>query len=167
MCHDQSAVTRAPAPAALHLMSTANIQRALESGLMKEQGAKLSAAEKRAVADFLGSKTVDSKPGTCAATPAFSTSGPAWNGWGADPANSRFQSAAAAGLTAEEVPKLTLKWAFAFPNTFTANGQPTVVGGRIFVPSANRNIYSLDAKSGCQYWSFEAEAPVRAAITIA
>jgi polyvinyl alcohol dehydrogenase (cytochrome) len=42
-----------------------------------------------------------------------------------------------------------------------------VVGGRVLVPSANRTIYSIDANSGCQYWSFEAEAPVRTAITVA
>src|SRR5688500_20265601 len=36
---------------------------------------------------------------------------PAWNGWGNDASNSRFQNAKAAGLAAADVPKLTLKWA--------------------------------------------------------
>jgi len=40
-------------------------------------------------------------------------------------------------------------------------------GGRVFVPSANRTIYSLDVETGCEYWSFQAEAPVRTAVTIA
>src|SRR5205807_1434689 len=88
-----------------------------------------------------------------------------WNGWGADLANTRYQPDP--GLAAAQIPNLKLKWVFAFPNTFIASGQPTVVGGRIFVPSANRKIYSLDAGSGCEYWSFEADAGVRTAITIA
>src|SRR5258708_20868841 len=46
-------------------------------------------------------------------------------------------------------------------------GPPTVVGGRIFVPSANRLVYSLNPASGCQYWTFESEAPARTAIFVA
>jgi polyvinyl alcohol dehydrogenase (cytochrome) len=40
------------------------------------------------------------------------------------------------------------------------------VGGRVFVGSASFTVYSLDANTGCQYWSLRADAPVRAAITI-
>jgi polyvinyl alcohol dehydrogenase (cytochrome) len=170
-CHDASAVTRAPAPAALRLMSPENIVRSLETGAMKAQGAPLDAAQKLALARFLTGKTTGTpspaQSGLCAAKSEFSLSGPAWNGWGADLGNTRFQPEKTAGLSAAQVPKLKLKWAFAFPNTFTANGQPTIAGGRILVASANRNVYSLDAKTGCQYWSFETEAPVRTAITVA
>ncbi len=170
-CHEVSGETRAPRSSALRLMSPENIVRSLESGLMKEQGAAMSVAEKRTVAEFLTGKTVgqtvQSDVGLCADPKApFSPGSANWNGWGADVVNTRFQPAAQAGLTAAQVPRLKLKWAFAFPNTFVASGQPTIVGGRVFVPSANRNIYSLDARSGCQYWSFEAQAPVRTAITI-
>ena len=173
LCHDASAETRAPAPAALRQMSPENVVRSLESGLMKEQGATLSAAQKRTLAEFLTSKTIAGvsqppKSNACADIKApFSPAGSNWNGWGSDLGNTRFQPAGQAGLSAAQVPRLKLKWAFAFPNTFVANGQPTIVGGRIFVASANRNIYSLDAQSGCQYWSFEAQAPVRTAIVIA
>ena len=167
-CHDASTATRAPSPAALRIMSIENVVRALESGLMKEQGAGLNAAEKRAVAGFL--TTNRQTIGTTFACPptntAFTLGDANWNGWGAGFDNARFQPSGRAGLTAEQVPRLKLKWVFAYPNTFTANGQPSVVGGRIFVASANRNVYSLDARSGCQYWSFQSEAPVRTAITI-
>jgi polyvinyl alcohol dehydrogenase (cytochrome) len=164
-CHDKSAETRAPAASALRQMTPENIVRALESGLMKDQGAVLSAADKSEVAEFLTGKmkSAAARTNDCPSA-AFSTGGPQWNGWGADLSNTRYQ---AVGLTAADVPRLKLKWAFAFPGTFVSNGPPVVVGGRVFVPSANRKIYSLDAKSGCQYWSFEAEAPVRTAITIA
>jgi polyvinyl alcohol dehydrogenase (cytochrome) len=163
MCHDRSAETRAPAPAVLRQMSAENIMRSLESGIMKEQGTALSAAEKLGVAEFLAGKTQSARTNSCASV-SFSTAGAQWNGWGADFSNTRYQ---AAGLTAAQVPALKLKWAFAFPGTFVSNGPPVVVGGRVFVPSANRTIYSLDANTGCQYWAFEAEAPVRTAITIA
>jgi polyvinyl alcohol dehydrogenase (cytochrome) len=172
-CHDRSAETRAPAPAALRLMSPENVVHALESGLMKEQGTSLTAAQKTALAVFLTGKTIgqatpQAKANTCPGTGApFTPTGVSWNGWGADLANTRSQGAAQAGLSAADVPKLKLKWAFAFPNTFVAYGQPVIVGGRIFVPSANRKVYALDARTGCEYWSFEAQAPVRAAITIA
>jgi polyvinyl alcohol dehydrogenase (cytochrome) len=172
-CHENSATTRAPAPTILHAMLPEDVVQVLEAGSMKLQGASLTADEKRAVAEFLTGKKIGEqaslpKVGTCADTKApFSPSDKDWNGWGADLANTRFQPADRAGLTAAQVPKLKLKWAFAFPNTLVANGLPTVIGGRIFVPSANRTIYSLDARSGCQYWTFATDGPSRTAITVA
>ena len=171
MCHDNPAVTRAPSPEAMRRMSPENILKSLESGLMKEQGAKLALEERRAIAEFLAARAIGTEPaavtGMCVSTSPFSLTGAAWNGWGVDLANSRFQPAAAARLTAPDFPKLKLKWAFAFPNTFIAYGPPSLAGGRIFVPSANRSVYSLDAKTGCQYWSFEAASGVRTAVVVA
>ena len=92
---------------------------------------------------------------------------PMWNGWGNDAANTRFQNEKAAGLTAAQVPKLTLKWAFGFPGVSSASGQPSVVAGRVFVGNTNGMVYSLDAKTGCTHWTFKADGGVRTAITIA
>ncbi|HST27829.1 MAG TPA: hypothetical protein VLK26_05610, partial [Rudaea sp.] len=52
-------------------------------------------------------------PNRCAANPPMTdpASGPAWNGWGVDMSNARFQTAKNAGLTAAQVPNLKLKWA--------------------------------------------------------
>lgn len=172
LCHDRSAETRAPAPAALRQMPPANIVRSLESGQMKEQGAALTAAERQLVAEFLGAKAATAPavavsnlcPGEA---PPVKLTAADWNGWSGT-SNTRFQPASAAGgLNSSTVPKLKLQWAFAFPETFVAFGQPEVVGGRVYVASANRRVYSLDAKSGCEYWNFRAEAPVRTAVTIA
>jgi polyvinyl alcohol dehydrogenase (cytochrome) len=71
-----------------------------------------------------------------------------------------------AQLPANQVPQLKLKWAFGFPSVNRAFAQPTVVGGRVFVGSASPMVYSLSAASGCQYWAFKTDAPVRTAITI-
>src|SRR5437868_6631257 len=80
--------------------------------------------------------------------------------------NSRMQTAENAGLRAADVPNLQLKWAFGFPNGSSAYGQPAVAGGRVFVGSDNGFIYSLDAKTGCVYWSFEAKGGIRTAISL-
>jgi PQQ enzyme repeat len=47
-----------------------------------------------------------------------------------------------------------------------AYAQPTVVGGRLFFGGTNSKVYSLDARTGCVIWVFEAGAPVRSAISI-
>jgi polyvinyl alcohol dehydrogenase (cytochrome) len=41
------------------------------------------------------------------------------------------------------------------------------VGGRVFVGSAGGKVFSLDASTGCTYWSFKADGAVRTAITLA
>lgn len=92
---------------------------------------------------------------------------PAWNGWGVDIRNTRFQPAKDAGLTPDQVTSLKLKWAFGIPEAKAVIGQPTVVGGRVFISGDNRTVYSLDAETGCAYWSFKAEADVRNASTVA
>src|SRR5437016_12045655 len=80
--------------------------------------------------------------------------------------NARFQSAEAAGLTANDVPRLKLKWAFGYPGASSGGTQPVVVGGRLYVGTAEGDIYSLDAKTGCVHWRFQTEAGVRSAISI-
>ena len=80
-------------------------------------------------------------------------------------ANGRFQKAAG-GLTRDSVPKLTMKWAFGYPGVTTAYGSPTVVGGRVFVGSADGTVYSLNARSGCVYWTYRAAEGVRTAILL-
>src|SRR5262249_35891042 len=76
------------------------------------------------------------------------------------------QSAAQAGLTAENTPKLKLKWALGFPNANTARAQPTIAGGRVFVGSQDGTVYSLDATTGCIIWTFKAKSGVRTAIVL-
>jgi len=43
----------------------------------------------------------------------------------------------------------------------TAQGTPTVFGGRVFVGDATGIVYSLDAHTGCTWWTFMAAAGVR------
>jgi polyvinyl alcohol dehydrogenase (cytochrome) len=96
---------------------------------------------------------------------AFAPGAGDWNGWGAEASNARYQ--AQPGLAAADVPKLKLKWAFGFAGDMRAVGQPAVIGGRVFVGSYSGNVYSLDAATGCIYWSYDAGAIVRTGINVA
>src|SRR4029077_13283199 len=134
---------RTPTVAVLKQRTPSAIVDALTSGVMRQQGSELSDAEKRAIAEYLGS--VPAAPaaaagaGACTTGRSFDpTRGPQWSGWAPELNNTRFQPAAQAGLTAEQVPKLTLKWAFGFPNATSARAQPAIAGGRLFVGSHRR-----------------------------
>jgi polyvinyl alcohol dehydrogenase (cytochrome) len=90
----------------------------------------------------------------------------AWNGWGADISNSRFQTAQAAQIAASQVPGLKLKWAFGLAGAKQVFGEPAVVAGRVFFSDDNGVVYSVNANTGCLYWTFQAETGVRAAVSI-
>jgi len=157
-------------------MSAESIYKALTGSAITAHAAlKLSDVEKRDIAEFLNGRPVGSAKSNdasamknrCADEPIGDPFlGPMWNGWGQDLTNARFQPAAAAGLSAAQIPHLSFKWAFAFPNANSAWSQPVVVGGRVYVGSTNGSVYALSAASGCVYWSFEAKAAVRSAITM-
>jgi polyvinyl alcohol dehydrogenase (cytochrome) len=169
-CHTGAPDTRAPAPEVLARRSPEAILSALTAGSMRPQGGRLDGAERRAVAEFitgrsLGGDITGSSIGRCTAAPPLAVlpGAPAWTGWSPDAQNTRFQPAKQAGLSAEDVPRLTLKWAFAFPDATSAWSQPTVAGGRLFVGSQNGTVYALDAQSGCIVWAYSAKSGVRTA----
>jgi polyvinyl alcohol dehydrogenase (cytochrome) len=92
-----------------------------------------------------------------------------WNGWGRSLDNARYQPEPA--IRASDVAKLALKWSYGYPGNDTKSGgaefgQPTVVDDRLFVTSSTGRIYSLDAKTGCTYWTYDAAAGSRTAVTI-
>lgn len=168
VCHKAGNNTQAPLPDVLGQMPWQAVLTALETGKMKAQGATLTAEQRTLVAKFVGGEGADAIPQSahCTASTPLATSAPSWNAWGIDPINSRFQTAKAAGLTRDTVPKLQLKWAFGFPGVTTAFGTPTVFGGRVFVGSQDGTVYSLNAQTGCIYWTFKATEGVRAAIVV-
>ena len=186
-CHEGH-IARAPDRTILAQMSQENIQFALNSGDMKAQGASLNSDQIHAVSSYLsdlhGGSRFDSGapeepadtagaisdpcPSDSARAPfTLDANAPHWNGWGVDVTQHRFQPEAMARLGASDVPRLKLKWAFGYEDANQAYGQPTVVSGRIFVGSAGRKVYSLNAKTGCVYWVLKTDFPVRTAITIA
>jgi polyvinyl alcohol dehydrogenase (cytochrome) len=78
-----------------------------------------------------------------------------------DQRNTRYQPAAMARLTAGDVPRLKVKWAFGLPGVAASGSQVTVAGRRAFVGSRNGMVYALDTQTGCVAWSFQADAGVR------
>jgi len=169
-CHDHPTV-RIPAREVLGRRSADQVVQALANGTMRAQAAGLNANDRIALASFLTGHAPSSTGGAlgpegnpCAGPKAAAAStGPAWNGWGRDLASSRFQPAP--GLKAADVPRLTLKWAFGYRGPYVY-GQPTVVGGRLYVTSAAGRVYSLDARTGCTHWTFDAPSPARTAMSI-
>jgi polyvinyl alcohol dehydrogenase (cytochrome) len=169
-CHE-AGVSRAANREALGRLSADAIRQTLTTGSMRSQAAGLTAAQVEALTRLLAqapSAATASVDNTCPAGMPFADpfNRPRWNGWGGNIAQHRFQPAAMAQLSATEVPRLKLKWAFGFPGVNRAFAQPTVVGGRLFVGSASSLVYSLSADTGCQHWTFKADAPVRTAISI-
>ena len=174
-CHD-AGVDRAPARDALQAMSAERVLTALENGAMLSMASRMSALDRRAIAQFVTGKALSPRDLTmtppaqamCAAASPFGNpaAAPGWNGWGDNTNNTRFQSASAAGLTAAQVPRLKVKWAFGFPGDLDANAQPTIAAGRVFVGSQGGKVYSLSAALGCIHWLFEAKSSVRGAVTI-
>ncbi|MGA2116474.1 MAG: PQQ-binding-like beta-propeller repeat protein [Bryobacteraceae bacterium] len=168
-CHDQNSDAHAPLAEALATKPWEAILKSLETGAMRAQGAQLTPEERRAVARYLGKagpSIVPSMTGYCPAGAKPKSGVSTWNGWSPDERNTRYQPADAAGLTAEQVPSLKLKWAFGFPDTITAYGQPTVVSGRVYTGSNDGTVYAIDAESGCLYWSYQAKAMVRDAVIV-
>ena len=120
VCHNNP-VPGAPTASAIREMTPERIYASLVSGSMKMYVDGLSDIQKQRVAEFmsgrpLGSAKVgDAKnmPNQCRNNPTLSdpANGPAWNGWGTGPANTRFQPSESARLTAAQVPRLKLKWA--------------------------------------------------------
>jgi len=172
-CHDTGA-NRAPARDTLRQMSPERVLTALESGPMISMANRRTAAERRALAEFVTGKKFNEPLNTTPSAKAMCSGAPpelnnpldaAWNGWGVNTSNTRLQTTA--GFSAADVPRLKLKWAFGFPAEISANAQPVVAGGRVYIGSPGGLVYSLNAQTGCIYWYYQAAGGVRGAITIA
>ncbi len=170
ICHDGKPQLHMPSHDDLVSKTPEAVVKAMFEGVMVPQAAGLSEEEGRAIAKFITAKefstaaagamagqcTAPAKPMTIASTD--------WNGWGQDLGNSRYQPNP--GLSASDVPKLKVKWAFGFPGDTSVQSQPTVVGGRVFVGSVSGTLYSLDASTGCVYWTYKTGATIRTAPVI-
>jgi polyvinyl alcohol dehydrogenase (cytochrome) len=166
-CHEP-AVGRAPIHEQLAAFAPDRVVAALTSGAMKPMAASLSEADMRAVATYLtgrqpvGSSSATADPPACPKPATFTMHGSGWNGWSIDPRNWRFQPDP--GLSVSDVPRLKVKWAFSYVGG--KYGQPTVVGGRLFLTSMSGAIYSLDAKTGCMFWRFNESTPARTTVSV-
>jgi polyvinyl alcohol dehydrogenase (cytochrome) len=168
-CHDNPQ-GRIPARTVIEQTRTPeSIIETLTNGVMRPMSNGLNADEIKSIAILLTGREPGNDPqpdlhaNMCKKEGApINLNGPIWNGWGRDMENSRFQPDP--GLTASDIPRLKLKWSFAYPST--AYGQPVIVAGRVFIQTRTGQVLSLDAQSGCTYWVYDTGSPVRTAVTI-
>lgn len=169
-CHDNPA-PRVPSLATIKTKSVEGVYVALTSGVMKAQTEGLATPQIFALIGYLapagGQQAAPSLEPTCKGPASFQPGAqtPEWNGWSPSVTNSRFADAATAGLTAAQVPKLKLKWAFNLGDVNIARSQPAVVAGRVFIPTQTGIVYALDADTGCTRWGFKAAIAIRSGVT--
>ncbi|MGD8339897.1 MAG: PQQ-binding-like beta-propeller repeat protein [Gammaproteobacteria bacterium] len=169
-CHD-AGIPLVPQREALNAFSAAYVENSLSTFAMRSIGEGLSHVERRAVAEFAASEpgalpdplSLIPRNAYCSANPnvANPLAGPAWNGWSPGLANSRMQSAEAAGMTPGDVAELQFRWAFGIPGVASSGSQTTIAGQRVFVGARNGMLYSLDKETGCLAWAFEADGGIR------
>jgi polyvinyl alcohol dehydrogenase (cytochrome) len=168
-CH-LGQVAKAPHKMFLQMMAPDAIHAALDVGIMRTHAEKLTAAQKKQVATYLGGdhpvSTARAPQCTGAAAKFDGSRKPAVSGWGITAGNTRHIDSASAGLTAADLPRLELKWAFAFPNAQRARSQPAVAFGAVYVGSQDGTVYALDENTGCIRWTFRAPAEVRTAVVV-
>lgn len=168
MCHDHPS-GRTPPKSIIADHTPAYLEAIMREGIMSPMAQGLGWPQTAAIATYLATRRSGSvgtsamEAPTCSDKPApLTLAKPGWNGWGAEPTQQRFQSDP--GLTAADVPRLKLKWAMAFVGG--RYGQATIVGGRLFLNSSSGAVYSLNSKTGCAYWRFDADAATRSTIVI-
>ena len=176
-CHGNPAVERAPSPAAIREMSPEHIYEALTTGVMKGQGSSLSEDQRRMLATFMSGRTLGSEaqgdaksmPNQCAeqSSDGRSRLRPRLERLGRRPEQRPLPDRERRRIWPRtRCRNLKLKWAFGYPTGLSAFGQPSVVSGRVFVGADTGYIYSLDAKTGCVYWSYKTKGSVRNAINV-
>ena len=171
-CHGGK-VSKAPQLSLLQIMSASSILRAMESGVMQEQAAALNGEQRRALAEHLTGQSVEvshAPPAPdCTGTAAefdFAAQ-PDAQGWGVTLDNRRFFDRNITRLRGTDLPRLELKWAFAFPDAIRARSQPATAGGAVYVGSQKGTVYALDQQTGCIRWTFSTVAEVRTGIVVA
>ena len=169
-CHTPEGNERTPSAGFLRLLSPHAIVASLEEGGMRAEGAKLTREQRLRLAEYLTGR--DYAEGAFPESAFCGERGEASldlgaiasMGFGGNLAGTGFQSPELAGLDAADVPKLELRWAFAFPNASQLRTKPTVAGDVLLVGGPFGEVLALDMASGCVRWSFEADAAVRGAV---
>ena len=148
-CHDHTAARIPPKVLIATTRAAEDVIDTLTLGAMRVQASGLSPEQVRSVAVYLTGKqpspraAADANPCAKPATPALSPHD--WRSWGGDLVSSRYQPDG--GLSAAQVPRLKLRWTFAYPGR-AAFGQPAVVGDVILAGGTGARGFALDAETG-------------------
>ncbi|HUO11745.1 MAG TPA: PQQ-binding-like beta-propeller repeat protein, partial [Caulobacteraceae bacterium] len=166
-CHEP-AVGRAPDRAAMSRLGTLEVLNVLLNGAMRPMAQGLTTEQLGRIANYVSPATAPvatappPDPPKCVNVAPFKPGPADWASWGQDPGNHRVQAHGAPPAAA--VARLKPKWSFALAGG--KEGEPTVVGGRVFLTSFGGSAYALDAATGCLIWKIDA-AHSRTTMTIA
>ena len=169
-CHSEGGNGRTPGVALLRKLSPRAIIASLEDGVMQAEGSNLTPKQRVRLAEYLTGRVYAAEmlPETafCARSgwAAPDLGAISSMGFGGNLEATGLQSTELAGLRADDVPNLRLRWAFAFPEADQVRTRPTVLGDLVLVGGLFGEVLALDAATGCVRWSHEADAAVRGAV---
>jgi polyvinyl alcohol dehydrogenase (cytochrome) len=171
-CHNDSANTLAPGYSMLSTLTPRAILASLNQGKMKQQAAGLTEKEREAVSEWLTSiklkpTTFQKEAYTTFAISQKGNSGFDHSGWGNNLEGTGFRTAREAGISADNVASLKLKWAFAFPDATVIRSKPAVIDNWLIVGGQFGDVFAIHRHTGKIGWSFSANAAIRGAIAIA
>ena len=171
-CHDGS-VPKAPHVISFNFSSPQSLLKSMTDGVMKQQSAHLLLEEKNRIANYLSGTEraeVENYQIKRCKRPIEPSNDQdeqkTIKSWGFDERNTRKVSSGLSGLNIGNVSGLKLKWAFAYPSATRARSQPVIHDGVIYVGSQHGEVYAIDLSSGCTFWSYQAKAEVRSAISV-
>ena len=171
-CHTPQGAERTAGRGLLAQLTPRAIVATLEDGVMRLEGADMTAEQRILVAEYLtGRKYVAEAIPEAArcADPAWNGIDPdavSWMGFAGNLEGTGYQPPERAGLTVSDLPNLRLKWAFAFPGGAHMRTSPVVAGDAALVAGPFGEVVALDLATGCARWVFEADAAVRGAIVV-
>ncbi|MEO1656466.1 MAG: PQQ-binding-like beta-propeller repeat protein [Pseudomonadota bacterium] len=165
-CHD-GGINEAPLTSALRRLSEETIHKALQDGVMSQQGASLTPKDRQAIAQWLSDteETPETELPACKAAPVLQAE-TAWPRWGAELANTRYLDSISTEINGNWFENASLEWVFGLPGAARARSQPVVTGDVAFFGSQSGTVYAIDLSERCQYWRYEAGAEVRSSPTL-
>jgi polyvinyl alcohol dehydrogenase (cytochrome) len=170
-CHGNPAYPKAPSPEAMSAMEPRVVLNALDYGKMRQQASKLTEEQREAVAQYITNKMLKTIVMPDSAYTKFSLENngdPAhdFSGWGGNLEATGFRTTEQAGITAQNVSTLTLKWSFAFPDESDVRNKPAVVGDWLIVGSQSGEVYALNRKTGKIGWHVATGTAIRSGMVV-
>jgi polyvinyl alcohol dehydrogenase (cytochrome) len=168
LCHKDSSISLAPDRFILSSMTPMAIFGALTNGKMRAQGTALSPDDRKAVAEWITQTVIkkDNLPKEAYASFSISPRRSDYSGWGGNKEATGYRSSAESGIDTNNVSRLKLKWAFAFPDATIVRSKPANVGAWIIVGGQYGDLYAINKSTGKIGWTFKASAAIRGAISI-
>jgi polyvinyl alcohol dehydrogenase (cytochrome) len=170
-CHSNPSA-KAPALGALRILSYERLLDEMSEGSMQLQASGMTEQQREVLAKHLSSQSKDPRSWEAGmmcseAYSAVTAAAPVVGDWGYGPHNRRYQSAAMAGISKNDLNDLEVVWAHGFPGTTTMRSQPVIAGDTVyFGVAAASSVYAFDLASGCLKWVYRSNAPVRSALVM-